>query len=76
MIRRPLAAFSAALVWLTGNVVVVMSAPTLFAHAPPKAPANGITQDIASHEAAGALFGHVLRSWTTFVDYGPLPVLA
>jgi hypothetical protein len=69
-------AFAAAVMWVTGNIVVVVTAPTLFAHAPPKAPANGVSQDLVSHEGAGAVFGDILHAWSRVLECGPLPACA
>jgi hypothetical protein len=65
---------ASALTCVAGNVALVVGAPVLFAHAPPKAPANGLTQEFVSHEAAGAVFGHILGAWSNVVGRGPLPL--
>ncbi|MBA2481334.1 MAG: hypothetical protein H0V44_11790 [Planctomycetes bacterium] len=66
-------AFACAVIWLTGNLLVIVIAPTLFAHAPPKAPANGVSQDIVSHQAAGAIFGDLLHASSRVLEAGPIP---
>lgn len=63
---------AAASAWIAGNCALVMLAPRVFSFSPSK----GGDGAIVDHQAAGAVYGALLATWSSAVTVSLLPALA